>query len=76
MSEFKDFKSRATKKSADESHRLKILKAVSTYETKVDEMKSNQFFDWLKTKNKATEIKKYVVENLPDLLQEFEKNCC
>ena len=73
MSEFKDFTIRASQKASDDTHRLKILKAISTYETKVDEMKSNQFIDWIDAKKKATEIKQYVVENLPELLQEFEE---
>jgi len=74
MSEVKDFKIRSAKKSTDETHRLKILKAISTYETKVEEIKSNQFIDWFDAKIKAAAIKKYVIENLPELLQEFEKN--
>ncbi len=61
MSEFKDFTLRATQKASDDSHRLKILKAISTYETKVDEMKSDQFLDWNFAQEKASEIKKYVV---------------
>jgi L-lactate dehydrogenase complex protein LldF len=73
MSEIKDFKIRAAEKSRDDTHRLKILKAISTYEVKVDEMKSDQFVDWNVAQNKATEIKKYVVDKLPELLQEFEK---
>jgi len=73
MSEVKDFKIRSAKKSTDDIHRLKILKAISTYETKVDEMKSNQFLDWADAKIKATEIKKYVIDNLSDLLLEFEE---
>ena len=72
MTESKDFKIRASQKAADDSHRLKILKAISTYETKVDEMKSDQFFDWSVARDKATEIKKYVIDNLPGLLREFE----
>ncbi len=72
MTESKDFKIRASQKAADDSHRLKILKAISTYETKVDEMKSDQFFDWSVARDKATEIKKYLIDNLPGLLREFE----
>ena len=72
MTESKDFKIRASQKATDDSHRLKILKVISTYETKVDEMKSDQFFDWSVARDKATEIKKYVIDNLPGLLREFE----
>ena len=73
MSEFQEFKIRSTEKSADDTHRLKILKAISTYEEKVDEMKSGQFIDWESARKQATNIKKYVVDNLPDLLQQFEE---
>ena len=72
MSEIKDFKKRASQKAADDSHRLKILKAISTYDIKVNEMKSSQFIDWSVAQNKAAEIKKYAIDNLPGLLQEFE----
>jgi len=73
MTESKDFTIRAAKKAADDSHRLKILKAISTYETKVDETKSHQFINWSIAQNKAAKIKKYAIDNLPELLQEFEK---
>ena len=74
MSNFKEFKNRSTEKSAENSHRLKILKAISTYEEKVDKTKSDQFIDWETAKNKASKIKEYAINNLPDLLIEFEKN--
>ncbi|MFC2088552.1 LutB/LldF family L-lactate oxidation iron-sulfur protein [Calditrichota bacterium] len=74
MSESTQFKKRAAEKSADESHRLKILKAISTYEGKVGEMKTSQFIDWQSARQTAAQIKKYVIENLPDLLEQFEQN--
>jgi len=72
MSEVRDFKIRSSEKSSDDIHRLKILKAISTYETKVNEMKSNQFIDWIVARKQASEIKNYAIDNLPDLLEEFE----
>jgi len=74
MSELTEFKKRIEIKAGDENHRLKILKAISTYESKVVNMKANQFIDWQKGRKLAAEIKQYVVDNLPDLLEEFEKN--
>lgn len=74
MSEFTQFKNQTAEKSADDSHRLKILKAISTYEAKVEKMKSNQFSDWQAARQLAAQIKQYVIENLPDLLEQFEEN--
>ena len=47
--EYKNFINRAAEKAGDDTHRLKILKAISTYETKVSEMKSSQFISWQKS---------------------------
>jgi L-lactate dehydrogenase complex protein LldF len=73
MSEYHEFLGQAKIKARDETHRLKILKAVSTYEDQVDLMKDNQFQDWEFARQTAGRIKDEVLENWPDLLEEFEK---
>lgn len=72
MSESGKFLINSIKLSRDESHRLKILKAISTYETKVDEMIPQQFGNWEQARQTASEIKNYVLDHLPSLLEEFE----
>jgi L-lactate dehydrogenase complex protein LldF len=73
MTEFKNFTKRSSQKALDDSHRLNILKVINTYETKVDEMKTHQFNNWTAARNQATQIKKFAIDNLHDLLHEFEQ---
>jgi L-lactate dehydrogenase complex protein LldF len=73
MSEYKQFQKASAVKAADEIHRLKILKAVTTYEEQLIAMKSSQFLDWQSARNKAAEIRDYSLNHLPDLLEQFEK---
>jgi len=73
MSEYQKFIEQGKSKAQDEIHRLKILKAVSTYEVQVDIMKNGQFKDWEQARQIAGQIKEEVLENWPELLEEFEK---
>ena len=73
MSELSQFLKQSRLLSRDENHRLKILKAISTYDEKVDEMKTSQFKDWQQARLTAAEIKEYVLDHLPSLLEEFEE---
>jgi L-lactate dehydrogenase complex protein LldF len=74
MSIRKKFVINASQKSADDVHRLKILKAVTTHENKVNEMKQLQFGDWQPARDSAALIKQYVLDHLADLLERFERN--
>jgi L-lactate dehydrogenase complex protein LldF len=72
-SEYKKFCYHIQQKSADDRHRLKILKAVTTHENKVAEMQQTQFGDWQFSTHKAALIKQYVLDHLPELLETFER---
>ncbi len=72
MNEFNRFLTQSRIRARDDVHRLKILKAVSTYEVQVDGMRLRQFRDWEQTRLTASRIKTYVLDNLPSLLEEFE----
>ena len=72
MSNYQEFLNQAKVKSRDDIHRLKILKAVTTYEDQVDLMKNTQFQDWEKARLTASQIKDEVLQKWPDLLEEFE----
>jgi len=69
----KEFKKNIRQKSADDVHRLKILKAITTHETKVAAMQDSQFGDWQPARDQAAAVKQYVLEHLPDLLELFEQ---
>jgi len=73
MSELSRFQRQSHLLSRDENHRLKILKAISTYDHQVDKMKTDQFKDWEKARRIAGEIKEHVLDHLPSLLKEFEE---
>jgi L-lactate dehydrogenase complex protein LldF len=72
MSEFSQFLSQAAIKANDELHRLKIAKAIATYDAVVTATKASQFGDWQAARNLAAEVKNCAVENLADLLEQFE----
>ena len=74
MSEFTRFLRQAREKIDDLSHHRKIRKAISTYDSKVGEMKQIQFGNWEQARKNAQEIKNYVLNSLPQLLQKFEQN--
>jgi L-lactate dehydrogenase complex protein LldF len=73
MSENSRFLAQSQLFSRDENHRLKILKAISTYDNQVDRMKSDQFIDWQQARLAAAGIKAYVLDHLPSLLEQFEE---
>ena len=72
MSNYHTFLDQGKSKALDDTHRLKILKAVSTYEDQVDKMKKEQVQDWEQARQIAGRIKDEVLENWPALLEEFE----
>jgi L-lactate dehydrogenase complex protein LldF len=70
------FLARAAVKAADEDHRLKILRATSTYDAAVAAMKSpatGQFADWQSARALAATIKDDALARLPELLARFEE---
>jgi L-lactate dehydrogenase complex protein LldF len=73
MSNNKIFRRNVDKKATDDIHRLKILKAVTTHESKVIETRQSQFGDWQPAREAAAQIKQYVLDNLSDLLETFER---
>ena len=60
--EYRQFLKKSGILANDESHRLKILKAISTHETKVDEMIPLQFRDWEQARRSAADIKNYALD--------------
>ncbi len=73
MSEMSEFLSRAAIKAQDDEHRLKIAKAIATYDNAVTATKANQFVNWQAARQLATELKNHTLENLADLLEQFEQ---
>jgi L-lactate dehydrogenase complex protein LldF len=73
MSELFKFIKQSRLLSRDEDHRLKILKAITTYDDQVNKMKAVQFKDWQQARDYASEIKEYVLNHLPSLLEEFDE---
>ncbi|MGH7452995.1 MAG: lactate utilization protein B, partial [bacterium] len=73
MSEMSEFLSHAAIKAQDDEHRLKIAKAIATYDNAVTATKTNQFVDWQAARHLAAEMKNHTLENLADLLERFEQ---
>lgn len=73
MSEMSEFLSRAANKTRDDEHRLKIAKAIATYDNAVAATKTKQFTDWQAARHLAAEVKNHALENLADLLEQFEQ---
>ncbi|MDZ7343639.1 MAG: LutB/LldF family L-lactate oxidation iron-sulfur protein [candidate division KSB1 bacterium] len=72
MSEFSQFITRANLKASDDAHRLKLAKAIATYESAVSATKASQLIDWQATRELAATIKKFTLAHLADLLEQFE----
>jgi len=72
MSEYRQFLKLSAARADDEFHRGKIMKAINTHDDQVETMKSQQFIEWQDAREPATDIKNYVLANLPDLLEKFE----
>ncbi len=68
------FLRKAAVKAGDQTHRFKILKAITTYTGKVEGMKAEQYDDWQQARALAAQTKNHVLRNLPDLLEQFERN--
>ncbi len=74
MTEPQHFLRLSAQKAADETHRRKIAKAIATYDAAVTSTKKNQFTSWEEARARAAEIKNYTLAQLPELLEQFEKN--
>jgi len=74
MTELNNFIALSSLKARDGKHRQKIAKATGAYHKQVISRKENQFIDWNEARKLAAQIKSYTVENLPDLLEQFEEN--
>jgi len=61
-------------KSSDETHRKRLLKVIASYDSVVVNQKASQFIDWQEARSKAAEIKRYVLDHLPELLERFEQS--
>ena len=64
---------RAELRAHDDTHRHKILKAITSYEQAVGTMKHSQFRHWQQARHLAAQVKAYALAHLPDLLETFEK---
>jgi L-lactate dehydrogenase complex protein LldF len=73
MSEYSNFIKRSNKKAEDEVHKNKIRFAINNYNIQVKQQKEEQFLNWSEACEKAKEIKSYCLQNLPDMLEKFEK---
>ena len=73
MSEYSNFIKRSNKKVVDEVHKNKIRFAIKNYNIQVEEQKNSQFKDWPEACTIAKNIKAYCLQNLPDMLETFEK---
>lgn len=73
MSKISEFLSHAAIKAQDDEHRLKIAKAIATYDNAVAATKTNQFVDWQAARHLAAEVKNHTLENLADWLEQFEQ---
>ncbi len=61
-------------KASDETHRKRLLKVIASYDSVVVNQKASQFIDWQEARGTAAEIKRYVLDHLPELLELFEQN--
>jgi L-lactate dehydrogenase complex protein LldF len=72
-SEHSQFVASSEVKAADEVHRKRLLKVIASYDSVVVNQKASQFRDWQEARTLAGEIKRYVLDNLPELLEQFEQ---
>lgn len=73
-SEHSQFIDRSEVKAADQTHRKRLLKVIASYDSVVTNQKQHQFHDWQSARETAATIKDYVLDNLPELLEQFEGN--
>lgn len=59
-------------KSADQTHRKRLLKVIAGYDATVVNQKAGQFKDWQAARSIAAAIKRSTLDNLPELLATFE----
>lgn len=67
-----DFRQRAEAKAGDERHRRMLLKVIGNYDVQVDAMKQSQFEDWQAARRLARDVKDQALDELPELLEQFE----
>lgn len=73
MSEHALFLQQSTVKAGDDGHRRKLLRTIAMYQDVVAAQKVRQFVDWDDARTHAGRVKRFVLENLPDLLETFEQ---
>ena len=74
MTEHQHFLQLSAQKAGDNAHRLKLGKAIATYDAVVGNTKKSQFKNWEEARTLAAQIKNYALAHLPELLEQFEKN--
>lgn len=74
MSEHAQFIDRSEQKSLDETHRKRLLRVIAAYDSVVVTQKQSQFIDWQEARSIAAQVKRYTLDHLPELLEEFERN--
>jgi L-lactate dehydrogenase complex protein LldF len=74
LSEHSRFIDSSEVKAADETHRKRLLKVIASYDSVVVNQKAGQFINWQDARSIAAEVKRYVLDNLPELLEQFEAN--
>jgi len=70
----REFRRAADERAADLVHRERIARVMSKSNAASETMKVRQFGDWERARRLAGQIKRHVLANLPDLLEEFERN--
>jgi L-lactate dehydrogenase complex protein LldF len=73
-SQHSQFVASSAVKAADETHRKRLLKVIASYDSVVVNQKASQFTDWEEARGVGAEVKRYVLDNLPELLEQFEEN--
>jgi len=73
-SQHSQFVASSAVKAADETHRKRLLKVIASYDSVVVNQKASQFTDWQEARGVGAEVKRYVLDNLPELLEQFEEN--
>lgn len=74
MTESQHFLQLSARKAGDDTHRLKIAKAIATYDAVVTNTKKSQFSSWEEARTLAAEIKNYTLAHWAELLEQFEEN--
>ncbi len=73
MNEYTRFIEAAEKKACDLKHRGVLEKTTGNHRRKVEGALANHVIDWQRNRELAAQVKSYVLDNLPDLLERFEE---